>query len=403
MQKHREKWNNLGNDTRYFIITGGRGSGKSFEVGRFSALLTYERGHKILFTRYSMTSAHLSVIPEFKEKIAYIKRQSDFHELKTEIVNKTSGSSVVFKGIKTGSGDQTANLKSLQGMTTWIMDEGEELQDENTFDKIDLSIRQKGVQNRVIILLNPSTKAHWIYKRFFEDRGVVEGFTGAIGDTTYIHTTYLDNYSNLDESFIKKVEWLRDNNPEKYKHIILGGWLNAAEGVIFENWEYGEFDLSLPFGYGMDFGFFPDPDVITKVAVDSKRKLIFVKKELKLNNAGVDLLARTALSVVTPGKMIVADCSENRLINDLYTRGLTGITAVKKGAGSVLAGIKIMQDYKIIVHPESTEIGTEFNNYVWSDKKNGVPIDAYNHFIDSIRYYVQTVIKANINRPMRLA
>jgi phage terminase large subunit len=350
-----------------------------------------------------MTSAHLSVIPEFKEKIAYINRQPDFHELKTEIVNKCSGSSVVFKGIKTGSGDQTANLKSLQGMTTWIMDEGEELQDENTFDKIDLSIRQKGVQNRVIILLNPSTKAHWIYKRFFEDRGIKEGFTGQAGDTTYIHTTYLDNYDNLDESFIKKVEWLRDNNPIKYNHVILGGWLNAAEGVIFSNWEYGDFDLSLPFGYGMDFGFFPDPDFITKVAIDSKRMLIYVKSELKLNNAGVDLLSKTALSVVDKSKIIIADCSENRLITDLYTRGLTGITAVKKGTGSVLSGIKIMQDYKIIVHPDSTEIGTELNNYVWSDKKNGVPIDAYNHFIDSIRYYVQTVIKANVNRPMRLA
>ena len=52
-----------------------------------------------------------------------------------------------------------------------------------------------------------------------------------------------------------------------------------------------------------------------------------------------------------------------------------------------------MQDYEIIVSNESTDIGTELNNYAWSDKKNGVPVDNYNHFIDSIRYYVQSVIK----------
>ena len=29
----------------------------------------------------------------------------------------------------------------------------------------------------------------------------------------------------------------------KYKHIILGGFLDAAEGVIFKNWKLGEFKI----------------------------------------------------------------------------------------------------------------------------------------------------------------
>ena len=69
IKKHPKHWNKLINPTRYFIITGGRGSGKSFEVGRFATLLSFEKGHKILFTRQTMTSAHLSIIPEFQEKI----------------------------------------------------------------------------------------------------------------------------------------------------------------------------------------------------------------------------------------------------------------------------------------------------------------------------------------------
>ena len=40
-----------------------------------------------------------------------------------EIINKLNGSKILFRGIKTSSGDQTANLKSLQGVTTWIMEE----------------------------------------------------------------------------------------------------------------------------------------------------------------------------------------------------------------------------------------------------------------------------------------
>ena len=81
--------------------------------------------------------------PEFQEKIELLNLEHDFEILKSEIKNKQSGSEILFKGLKTSSGDQTANLKSLQGVTTWILDEAEELVDEKTFDKINLSIRQK--------------------------------------------------------------------------------------------------------------------------------------------------------------------------------------------------------------------------------------------------------------------
>ena len=65
-------------DSRYFVITGGRGSGKSFGVTVFLLLLTYEKGHKVLFTRYTMKSAHTSIIPEFIEKIELLGKNSDF-------------------------------------------------------------------------------------------------------------------------------------------------------------------------------------------------------------------------------------------------------------------------------------------------------------------------------------
>ena len=128
------------NNTRFFIITGGRGSSKSFGVGTFANLLSFEPSHTILFTRQTMTSAHLSIIPEFQEKIDLMELNNFFEVNKTEIVNKKSNSKIIFRGIKTSSGDQTANLKSLQGVTTWILDEAEELKDETIFDNINLSI-----------------------------------------------------------------------------------------------------------------------------------------------------------------------------------------------------------------------------------------------------------------------
>lgn len=385
-KKYRPLWTS---DASYYILTGGRGSGKSFAVSDFIENLTFEKGHTILFTRYTLTSAHISIIPEFEEKIELEGHAGLFDVNKTEIENKQTESKILFRGIKTSSGNQTASLKSIQNVTTWILDEAEELVNEEIFDKIDESVRKKGIQNRVIIVLNPATEQHWIYKRFFEQAGVTAGFNGVKGDVCYIHTTYLDNLENLSRKFINKIKSLKIKNPLKYAHRIMGGWLKAAEGVIFENWEYGEFDNSLPYGYGMDFGFFPDPDVLPKVAIDNKRKIIYCKQMLKMNNAGTSDLAAKIKSTIRDNKEIIADCAEPRLISDLKSKGIR-VRAVKKGAGSVLAGIKTMQDYKIIVSPESTDIGAELNNYIWNDKKGGIPVDAYNHWIDAIRYYVIT-------------
>ena len=71
--------------SRYFIVTGGRGSGKSFGVGMFAAHLTLEDQHRILYTRYTMTSAHLSVIPEFSEKLQLLNISENYHITKNEI------------------------------------------------------------------------------------------------------------------------------------------------------------------------------------------------------------------------------------------------------------------------------------------------------------------------------
>jgi phage terminase large subunit len=117
-----DKYKNLGSDSRYFIVTGGRGSSKSFSVTSFLLLLTYEQSHVILFTRYTLVSAHISIIPEFIEKIELMEMQSNFVITKDEIINTVTGSKIIFKGIKTSSGTQTANLKSLQGVTTWVLD-----------------------------------------------------------------------------------------------------------------------------------------------------------------------------------------------------------------------------------------------------------------------------------------
>ena len=371
--------------SRYFIVTGGRGSGKSFAINSVLLLLTYQAGHTILFTRYTLRAAGISIIPEFIEKLELIGVIDQFKITKDEIINKGNGSKIIFRGIKTSSGDQTANLKSLQGITTWVMDEAEELNDEDIFDKIDLSVRNKIQENRVILILNPTTKEHFIYKRWFEDRGVSAGSNLTKEDTTYIHTTYLDNIDNLSESYIKQIETMKVRRPNRYKHTIEGAWLDKAEGVIFTDWSIGEFKQVGKVVYGQDYGFSNDPSTLVKTSIDKENKVIYIQLcfyQTKLTTSEILQLNKKFAA----DNLIVGDSAEPRLITEL-SRDCNVVPAIK-GQGSITFGISLLQDYDLVITEDSTELIKELNNYCWLEKKSQTPVDNFNHAIDALRYAV---------------
>lgn len=388
-----KKYNALGNDTRYFVITGGRGSGKSFAITTFLAFLTFEQGHKILFTRYTMISAANSIIPEFLEKLELYGIMEHFRITKDEILNVSTGSSILFKGIRTSAGNQTAALKSISGITTWVLDEAEELVKEEDFDKIDQSVRSKAKPNRVIMILNPATKEHWIYQRFFAGKGVNAGFNGYRDNVTYIHTTFKDNIENLSESFLLQLEDIRRRRPDRYNHQILGGWLDKAEGVVFSNWRTGMFNDSADFIFGQDFGFSVDPTTLIKVAVDKDRKMMWIKTMYSkpgLSTKEIGELNRR----YAEDNLIICDNAEPRLISELQE--YCNIKPTVKRSGSILSGIALVQDFDLVIDADSTELIKELNNYVWHER-NERPVDKWNHQLDALRYSAQYFL-ANANK-----
>lgn len=386
-------------DKRYLFLTGGRASLKSTTIHDFASRLTYQKNHGILITRYTMASAEKSIIPEFENVIKLNGSFPDFHKSGNKYINKHTGSFILFSGIKTSSGDQTANLKSLAGIDTWIIDEGEDFTDEATFDDIDDSIRGNWNQNRVIWIQNPSTVEHFIHKRWMEGHTKmieIEGVQIPISnhpDVEAIHTTYhiAQEMGYLSKSFLNKVEEIKRNNPNKYKHKYLGGWLDKAEGVIFENWKEGEFDESLPYIFGMDFGVV-DPTTLIKVSVDNKRKKLYVKECFYESNLRPSSIMEKTRNFINENDLIIADSAEPLTINEMQYEGFNILKAIK-GADSIRKGIRTMLDYEIIVDPESHNLKKELNNYIWNDKKSETPVDDYNHGIDSIRYALVYLLK----------
>ena len=170
------------------------------------------------------------------------------------------------------------------------------------------------------------------------------------------------------------------------------GMLGKLEGAIYTNWEYGLFDDSLPYSYGEDFGFNPDPDTLIKVAIDRKKKIIYAKECFYTNFQGTERLIENVWRFVTKNELIIADSSSNRIISDLRQSGLNVLPCVKY-SGSVLDGIKLINNYKIVITEDSHNLAKELNNYIWNDRRAGIPIDAWNHLLDALSYNVRFVLQ----------
>ena len=416
MIQPQEIYHPLYTDKEKFIIliTGGRGSGKSFNASTFIERLTFEMTpvekivHQILYTRYTMVSASMSIIPEMMEKIELDGTTKYFKTTKTDIVNKMTKSRIMFRGIKTSSGNQTAKLKSIQGITTFVCDEAEEWTSEDEFDKIMLSIRKKGIQNRIIIIMNPCDSNHFIYKKYIEKTHKlveIDGVQVQISthpNVLHIHTTYFDNLDNLSPEFLKEVDDMKVSNPEKYAHVVIGRWADVAEGAVFKKWGIvKEFPQECKkVGIGQDFGFTNDPSAAVRCGIIDNRLYV---DELFYET---DMLSSAIANRLKPFSMkVFADSQDPRLIQEIKNRGVN-IYPVDKFPGSIKAGIDKIKDMEFFVTERSYNIITELRKYVWDKDKDGnyinEPVDEYNHLMDAIRYYVLGCLLGRILKPKDL-
>lgn len=200
----------------------GRGSGKSFTSSLYLANKFYSSKKNCIYLRETLTNADVSTIPMFLSQVEVLKLNQYFKIKHGEIENRY-GQKLYFKGFRTSSNDADSQLKSIPNLETVLIEEATEVS-EKDFDKLNLSVRDKDSHPKIILCLNPSFKKHWIYQRFFEQKGVEYNFTGIKDDTLYIHTTYLDNIKNLDDSFKKEAEETKNVNILKYNNLFLGMW-----------------------------------------------------------------------------------------------------------------------------------------------------------------------------------
>jgi len=350
---------------KVIIHKGGTGSGKTEDIIIFLAFVIASKQKNQIITIVSESRPHLDIgaVRILKKYIlkAGLSLFTKFNESSGRCVFLNTGSIIEFF-----SADRIE--KALGARRNWLF--GNEINSLKEAVWDELARRSE----HVIADFNPTVQ-FWL-----------EDWIQNYNDVIIITSNYLSNPNLPDferERIKKRAE--RDTN---FKRIHIDCEYGGLEGLIYPNWKYGDFDESLPHQFGLDFGFHPDPDAMVKVAINKKLKLMYLHECFYKTNQLVSDLILNVARTVKSHELIIADSASPRMIAEL--RNQFNIKGVVKKAGSVVEGIRLMQDYELIVTKESVNLVKELRNYIWSDRKAGIPIDAFNHLLDPSRYVVQS-------------
>lgn len=395
------------------VITGGRDSGKSFGLSTWVGTAARYFNHRILFTRQTMSSTDNSISAALNERLELLGIEQDFKYASNTYILKDpeNKGKITITGQKTSVGTQTAKLKSIEDYSVFITDEADEMPSFEEWKKVKRSIRAKDVQCLSILVLNPPDKEHWIYENFYD--GVPDEFNGIIGTTLYIHTTYIDNgkenmalhnwneyedlrkyyeqYNTLTTKERELCDPILKKKALKYKHDCLGHWGSKLEGVIYEDWVIGKFPENEPSICGLDFGS-NDPDALTEIVVNDGARKIYIRELYFQNNTSFDGLGKVLEDRVGWRKLIIADAAERRMIKDYYNLGFNIQKCYK---GKVRDEILKIQDYQLVICPNSLNLQKALSRYRWQDKKSGVPNHDWSDLCDSFRYAAMYLIRGS--------
>jgi phage terminase large subunit len=391
-------------DWRYAIVMGGRGNGRSGTASRYSVsqLLSkeYTRGAIMRAVREDIRA---SCWGDIQDRLKEQEITDQFRITENDMYIERGVNSLRTHGFRASSGSLTARLKSLAGYNFIWIEEAEEI-GEAEFRILDDSLRTTKGRIRIVLTLNTPAKNHWLIKRWFdlEDSGV-EGFyrpklKDDAKDTLYIAGTFRENLPNLDGATVTRYEGYRKSNPAYYWQMIEGLSPEVVMGRIYSGWKEIE---SVPheaklLGYGLDFGFDPDPAAVVAVYYHNGGYILDEKLyETNLINEQLALNLK-----LLPKALVVADSAEPKSIEEIHRHGIN-IIPCEKGPDSVNYGIKHLQGLKISYTRNSVNLKNEYETLAWKISKDGDNLGVEdpkcaNHLLSAARYFFSEMVRVQL-------
>ena len=272
---------------RYKVVSGGRGSGKSWTFARLLILRALERPITIICAREIQRSIRDSVHQLLVNQIDRMGLASQFSVGETEI-NARNGSRIIYRGLLRN----TSALKSTEGVSICWVTQGETVS-QRSWDDLFPTIRDPG--SEIWVDLNPDSPDDPIYQMAVEHR---------LPGEWYAHVTWRDN-----PWFPAVLETERRHmltaNRAKHDHIYGGLPLLLTELRVFrpdeanyydppslDRWCQAQHPDYLRLAGGLDFGF-EDADscVVLVYSVSPAYPQIWVLEEYKERRESITELA----------------------------------------------------------------------------------------------------------------
>lgn len=365
---------------RVRVVQGGSSSSKTFSI--IPLLIHYAHKHpnkEISIVSESIPHLRRGAIRDFVKIMEWIGLMDYSAWNKSTLTyNFANGSFIEFF-----SGDQPDKMRGARRDVLFV----NEANNINWETYYQLAIRTREF---IYIDYNP-TSEFWAHTELVNQK-----------DTDFIILTYKDNEA-LEASIInefKKAEVKAKTSAywENWVKVYVYGEIGSLQGVVFNNWHQCDYvpEHAKLLGYGLDYGYRNDPTALVAIwYADNTYYLDELIYQTGLLNK--EISNKMKAMNVDPFQSIIADSAEPKSNAELRVEGWRILDA-KKGADSVVYGVSKMQELDLRVTKRSLNLIKELRNYTWATDRDGnpmnKPIDAYNHAIDAIRYYFQTVTYA---------
>ena len=378
---------------RYKGAFGGRGSAKSNFFADLAIDRCVEKKTGIVCGRETQKSLKFSSKRLIESRIA-AHGVSHLFEVQETIIKGSNGSEIIFTGLQSHTSD---SIKSLEGFDVLWLEEAQNIS-QHSLDIVRPTFRKPG--SEIWASWNPGAPTDPIDMLLRSDNPPPNSIV--------VEANYTDN-PWFPAELMAEMEYDRQRDPDKYRHIWLGKYLQNTSARVFNNWKVEEFErpAGTIFRLGADWGFSVDPSVLVRCSIDGN--IVYIDYEAYQVGCEIvnlpDLFMRVPESEKWP---IVADSARPETISHMQKHGFPHIRSAIKGAKSLEEGVEFLKSYDIVVHPRCTHTIDELTLYSYKVDpltNDVLPMlnDKDNHVIDAVRYALEGARRAAVNKvqPLR--
>ena len=347
-------------NSRYKVLKGGRGGGKSWSIARMILVRMMQEKLVVLCTREFQTSIKDSVHRLLSRQVEDMELGAFFEIQKATIICTKTGSEAIFAGLA----DKTVDsIKSLEGAKICWVEEAQTVSD-RSWQLLIPTIRV--ANSEIWVSFNPDEESDPTYQRF-----IIKTPPNAT-----VATLNWDGNEWCPQVLKDEKDYLYSVDPEAANHVWGGQCRKASDAQILR----GRYTVR-PFEpvpglwdgpyHGIDFGFAQDLGTMIRMWIWEHD--LYIEYEAAGLEVDTDQLPALWDEIPNARQYVArADNSRPETISQVKRLGYNRVVECKKWKGCEEDGIDHLRTYKnIIIHPRCPHAIKEAGLWRWKTNKAG--------------------------------